>query len=392
MKRAKPKKKNKIKRYLKVFKRRLKSLTLKKAGLWLKVNFKQHPFILGLLFLIWLNVVFSREMRGSGFVLRLLKFHLFIVGAWLALVILLNLLRDKDKAKIKWYFRKRFVFFMTLLVPPLGVIFLWAGSKFKLLTKVIFTIVFGLLFVINTVNSYRRYENFLGKSSLERTIEMITAQKKRVFLKKANKDILANLKLSVLPKRSKAKLAVSEIAQRCSSSVVSVKTSDKYGKEIGTASGFIVSPDGFIVTNFHVIESAYQAQVKIAEDVFKEAYLVKAVPNLDIAILKIEAEKLPALSIGDSDSLVSGQFVIAMGNPWGFERSVSSGIVSALRSKGSIKLIQMTTPISPGSSGGPLINEFGEVVGITTVASIFMAQNLNFAIPISYLNKIIKEK
>jgi S1-C subfamily serine protease len=207
-----------------------------------------------------------------------------------------------------------------------------------------------------------------------------------------DKDVLSDLKLTMLTKRAKVKLAVSDVAKRCSQAVVSIKTKDRVGNEIGMGSGFVISQNGLIVTNFHVMASAYQAEIKIGEEVFKDASLVKAIKNFDIAILKIDAKNLLSLPIGDSDSLVTGQFVIALGNPGGFERTVSSGIISALRSKGEIKLIQMTAPVSPGSSGGPVINEYGEVVGITTLASIFMAQNLNFAIPINYLNKIIKKQ
>jgi S1-C subfamily serine protease len=161
---------------------------------------------------------------------------------------------------------------------------------------------------------------------------------------------------------------------------------------MGMGSGFIISEDGLIVTNFHVMESAYQIEIKIGEKIFREASLVKGISNMDIALLKIDSKGLPALPIGDSDSLVDGQFVIVLGNPVGLERSVSNGIISAIRSKDDIKIIQMTAPVSPGSSGGPVLNEYGEVVGITTLASFFMAQNLNFAIPINYLDKILNEK
>ncbi|MDP2938658.1 MAG: S1C family serine protease [Candidatus Omnitrophota bacterium] len=388
----KRKKKNKFKQYLKVFKRRLKSLTLKKVMLWLKANFKQHPFILGLLILFWINEVFSKDVFGKGSTTRLLKFHLLILILWLVLVVFSNLLKDKDKTKVKWYFRKRLVFFLLLLLPPLGLIFLWSGAQFKRITKIIFTIIFSSYFVVSQISYNKRYEKLLSKSQLERTIEMITSQKRQTFIKQINKDILSSLKLEEVPKKKKVKLAVSEISVRCLPGTVSIKTIDKYGKEIGMGSGFIISSDGIIVTNFHVLTSAYQAQIKIGDEVFKQAYLVKAVPNLDIAILKIEAKDLLALTIGNSDSLLSGQFITVFGNPWGFERSVSSGIVSAIRQKGTIKLIQMTAPVSPGSSGGPVINEYGEVIGITTIASFFFAQNLNFAIPINYLHKIIKGK
>ena len=157
-------------------------------------------------------------------------------------------------------------------------------------------------------------------------------------------------------------------------------------------SGFIISTNGIILTNFHVLESAYDAEIKVGENEFRDVRLVKSDPGRDLALIKIDAKNLPALPIGNSDTLVGGQFVVVLGSPWGFDRSVSTGVVSALRSQGQMKLIQMTAPVSPGSSGGPVINEQGEVVGVITLASFFMAQNLNFAIPVNYLKKIISEK
>lgn len=381
--------KNKLKRYFAVFKRNLKKLNRKRAWLWLKNNFKSHPFILGFLFFAWLSAVLTKAIYKISPV-SILKTSLLFLFCWLVLVILSNLL--KDKPRVKWYFKKRFVFFMLLILAPAGLVFLWSGAQFKKVTKIILTLIFGLAFVITNINYNKEYEKLLVKSPLERTIEMVTSQNRNVFLKTADKDLLSSLKLTTIPRKSKVKLAVSDIARRCLPGVVSIKTKDKQGREIGMGSGFIISQDGIILTNFHVITSAYQAEIKIGDDVFKEVFLVKGVPDLDIVILKINAKDLAALPIGDSDSLINGQVVITLGNPWGFERSVSSGIISALRSKGSLKLIQLTAPVSPGSSGGPVINEYGEVVGITNIASIFLAQNLNFAIPINYLNKIITKK
>ncbi len=383
-------KKNKFKRYLTVTKRRAKRLNRKKALLWFKTNLKQHPFVLGLLCFIWINEVLVRRNFAKINIFKILIFNLCIFISWFILVVILNLLRDKQK--VKWYLRKRFVFLMLLFFSPLGMVLLWSGSQFKKVTKIVLTIIFGSLFLISNIYYSNKYEKLIKKSSFESIVEMITEPKKKVFLKILNKDAHGDVRLTRISKEQRVKLAVSEIAAQCSSSIVSIKTKGKDGKGIGIGSGFIISQDGLIVTNFHVVESAYQAEVKIGEDTFKEVYLVKAAPNLDMAILKINATNLPVLPIGDSDALISGQFIIVLSNPWGLERSVSSGIVSAIRSRGDIKLIQMTAPVSPGSSGGPMINEYGEVVGITTLASFLMAQNLNFAIPINYLNKIIAEK
>lgn len=371
-------------------KRSIKRLNRKSAGLWFKINMKQHPFVLGFLFFVWINVVLKGRMFAKTNTAGILKFHSAIFILWLTLVIILNLL--KDKQRVKWYLRKRFVFFILLLLPPLGLIFLWSGAQFKRTTKIIFTVIFSLYFVGGQVYYNKKYESLFKGSAFDNIVEIITSPKKKIFLQTIDAGALTGLKIGGIRQGKSAKLAISEIALRYSPAVVSIKVKDKDDKEIGQGTGFIISGDGIIVTNFHVMESAYQAEVKIGEKVFKEVYLIKGVPSLDIAILKVNAKNLPFLSIGDSDALVNGQFVIVLSNPAGFERSVSNGIISAIRAKGNMKLIQMTAPVSMGSSGGPVLNEYGEAIGITTLASFFMTQNLNFAVPINYLQKIINEK
>jgi S1-C subfamily serine protease len=117
--------------------------------------------------------------------------------------------------------------------------------------------------------------------------------------------------------------------------------------------------------------------------------LIVGKPSLDIAILKIEAIGLPRIVMGDSDYVQEGEQVVAIGNPLGLERTISNGIISGVHSSNNIELIQMTTPVSRGSSGGPIINVYGQVIGITTLATEWGAQNLNFAIPINYIKAII---
>ena len=200
------------------------------------------------------------------------------------------------------------------------------------------------------------------------------------------------IKLLRLPSQERAKLTVAEIYSRYSPSVVSIKTKNKENDELGSGSGFVISQDGFIVTNAHVIKGAHQLELKINGKTFNDSTLVKNIQDLDIVILKVDAHGLKPLYIGNSEGLFGGQFIVALGNPMGFEQSVSSGIVSAVRTNRQMKVIQITAPLSPGSSGGPLLNEYGEVVGITTLASFFMAQNLNFAVPINYLDKAIEKQ
>ena len=381
---------NKIKRYFAVSKRRLKRLTPKKAWSWVKANLKQHPFILGILFFFWIEQILISRGYQNNDVMQLVKFHLYIILAWFVLVVISNLLKEKDK--VKWYLKKRFVFAALFLFMPLGLILLWSGARFKRITKIILSLTCIALFVFVQVYYNKRYEKLLTQKPIERIVETISKSKKKTYMQSAGKDVAGSLGLTTLAKRGKAKLAVSDIAARCSTATVSIKTKDSDGEEIGMGSGFIVSSDGLIVTNFHVLESAYKAEVKISENEYKEASFVKGDPALDIALLKIDAKNLSVLPVGNSDNLINGQFIVVLGSPWGFERSVSSGIISGIRSNGNIKFIQMTAPVSPGSSGGPVINEYGEVIGITTVASFLLAQNLNFAIPINNLRKLIAEE
>lgn len=387
---ARHSKKNKFKRYLSVYKRKIKKLNRKKVICWLRKNLKTHPFILCLLSVIWLNVILTIRNFTKENIARLIGAHLAVIISWLFLVVLSNLLRDKNA--VRWYLRKRFVFVMLVLFSPLGLILLWSGSKFTKITKIICTVIFVSIFIISQVYYSKRYEKLLSKGSVEKVIELITKPKKKIYLKTINEDVLSGLQFSAIPKNAKSKLAVSDIAARVIPGTVSIRTIDKRGEEIGEGSGFVISGNGIIVTNFHVLEAAHRAEIKIGEKEFKEAGLIKSDSSLDIALLKVDAESLPVLPLGDSDDLVNGQVVVVLGNPWGFEHSVSTGVISGIRAKDDIKLIQMTAPVSPGSSGGPVIDEYGQVVGITTVASLFLAQNLNFAIPINNLKKLIDVK
>jgi S1-C subfamily serine protease len=157
-------------------------------------------------------------------------------------------------------------------------------------------------------------------------------------------------------------------------------------------SGFIISQDGIILTNFHVLQGAYSAEVEFNNVVYDKCMFIKGDSRLDIALIKIDAKGLPALPIGDSDDIKWGEKIVVIGNPWGLERSVSDGVISGVRVKEDIQLIQMSAPVSFGSSGGPIINSYGEVIGITTLASFFTAQNLNFAIPINHLKQLIEHR
>jgi S1-C subfamily serine protease len=300
-----------------------------------------------------------------------------------------NALRDTQK--VRWYFKKRFVFIMLFLFAPLGLVLLWVGSRFKRITKIIYTVIFVSFFIFNSISNEKKYKAFVDTAPFEKITQMIQKQKLKVFLSHSPAQGLKNVGFTRIQGKKRIKLAVSDIYARYSQGIVSITVKNKDGSEMGEGSGFVLTPDGLIVTNFHVISKAYSAVVKVGAGSTYQASLVKAEPRFDIAVLKINTKGLLPLAIGNSDEVLSGQVVVAIGSPMGFEQSVSSGIVSAVR-PGSMKLIQITAPVSPGSSGGPLLNEYGEVIGITTIASFFMAQNLNFAIPINYLEKIISQE
>ena len=156
----------------------------------------------------------------------------------------------------------------------------------------------------------------------------------------------------------------------------------------GAGSGFIVSSDGYILTNAHVVKGADQVEVKLIDKRKFNAKVVGADSRTDVAVIKITASNLPTVKLGDPDKLRVGEAVVAIGSPFGFENSVTAGIVSAkgrsLPSESYVPYIQTDVPINPGNSGGPLFNMKGEVVGINS--QIYSRsggyQGVSFAIPI----------
>ncbi|MEO1437229.1 MAG: trypsin-like peptidase domain-containing protein [Bacteroidota bacterium] len=188
---------------------------------------------------------------------------------------------------------------------------------------------------------------------------------------------------------------VTGVAQKVNMAVVQIKVQKKRplqrvtGRLIpggGTGSGFIISSDGYIVTNSHVVNKATKITVALQDGRSFKANLVGEDPPTDIAVIKIEADNLNTIRFGNSDNLQVGQIAIAIGNPYGFQYSLTAGVISALgrtlRSQSGRLIddvIQTDAALNPGNSGGPLVNSFGEVIGVNT-AVILPAQGICFAV------------
>jgi len=179
---------------------------------------------------------------------------------------------------------------------------------------------------------------------------------------------------------------------------------EKEKTKIGGGSGFIVSPDGYVLTCHHVVSDTTADYTVILDPQHKfEAEIVARDPLVDIAVLKIKGKNLPFLELGDSNEIELGEEVLAIGNPLGeFEDTISAGIISGLSRKitayggtpfkaTSLRgLIQTDAAINPGNSGGPLVNMEGKAIGINT-AMVLGAENIGFAIPINYAKPILEE-
>jgi len=184
---------------------------------------------------------------------------------------------------------------------------------------------------------------------------------------------------------------ISEKLDTSSDSVVTIYSYDSSNRSLGFASGFFVNSDGYVITNQHVIEGAATAYVVYKQ---KENLVVDSVvandPLRDLAILKIRAIETPSLKLGNSDKLDVGNEIYTIGAPQGLMNTVSKGIISQLRFIKGTRFIQIDAPISPGSSGGPLLNRDLEVVGVN-FAFYKEGQNLNFAIPVNYVKALLRK-
>jgi S1-C subfamily serine protease len=167
-------------------------------------------------------------------------------------------------------------------------------------------------------------------------------------------------------------------------------------EEHGLGTGFIISSDGYILTNDHVINGADKITVTVQG--YKnplQASVIGADYDLDLAVLKVQAKNLPSLKLGDSNKIRVGNWVIAIGNPYGLDHTVTVGVISAkgrpvtVENRNYKNLLQTDASINPGNSGGPLLNLAGEVIGINT--AVAQAQGIGFAIPSKTANDVIQQ-
>lgn len=183
--------------------------------------------------------------------------------------------------------------------------------------------------------------------------------------------------------------SVTNLFEKAKPSVVVISVDGRTGSDAGVGTGFIIDSDGLVVTNRHVIGEGRAISIQLADGRSVPVESIYATSNRhDLAILKIDEDELPSLTLGDSAAVGAGEPVIAIGNPHGLSHSVVAGVVSAKREIDGMPMIQVAMPIEPGNSGGPLLDREGRVVGIITMKSLVKA-NIGFAIESDALEALL---
>ena len=184
-------------------------------------------------------------------------------------------------------------------------------------------------------------------------------------------------------------LSAEQIYKKVSGAVVVIHAYDYDDKLAAQASGVVLNDKGYVVTNYHVLSGNKRIEILHGKEIIPYVDIIGIDVEKDILILKIKAKRFPSVKISNSIVLNIGQRVYTIGSPMGFENSISEGIISGLRSYNELRrnFIQITATISPGSSGGAVVNDKGELIGISTL-TLKEGQNLNFTIPIDDILKV----
>ena len=191
---------------------------------------------------------------------------------------------------------------------------------------------------------------------------------------------------------SHAEMKTSQIVEKYAQSVVTIIALDVNNQPLSLGSGFFINGNGDIATNHHVLKNCAKAIIKTTKG--EKGTILQILnydPQLDLIIANTSFKHTNPLPFGDSDTITIGEDILAIGNPAGLEGTVSKGIISGVREVDDIKFIQITAPISPGSSGGPVFDLAGRVIGVAT-AYLPYGQSLNFAMPINYLKSLKPNK
>jgi S1-C subfamily serine protease len=201
-----------------------------------------------------------------------------------------------------------------------------------------------------------------------------------LMMEKSARRIVPVLLIQFLLATETRAQSIADIAERVGKSVTMIVTYDATGSVIGQGSGVFINKNGLVLTNAHVLEDAYSAEVISDLGTFDRITIVFRDPTRDLALIQLKTNQASPISFATDPNFRPGDRVVAIGNPLGLEKTVSDGLISGIRlTNDGVELIQTTVPISPGSSGGVLLNTSGELIGITS-STLKAGQNINFAI------------
>lgn len=185
------------------------------------------------------------------------------------------------------------------------------------------------------------------------------------------------------------RMSPGDIASSFAGSVMKLENYNQLGTLNSTGSGFMVSNDGLILTNYHVIRGAGRMVARTPDQAVHEVqYVVGFDPQNDVAAVRIGASAIRPVHLGEASTVKTGDHVTVLGSPRGLENTLSDGIISAIRSDSGVPRLQTTAPVSPGSSGGPVFDDYGNVIGII-VSAVESGENLNFAVPIDQAKSVL---